>query len=138
MLPPTRLLTALQVALLLGCAPGRHSSDTAGERPARPASSEAAHVIEGIVRNEQNDRPLAGVQVGLYRDSAGRALIAGAVTDSMGTYRLVDVPAGAYWLRARRLDFAPALRSVDVGSCGTTRCVDRIRRSFYLEPLGGF
>ncbi|MCC7323144.1 MAG: TonB-dependent receptor [Gemmatimonadaceae bacterium] len=78
------------------------------------AQAQAAGAIRGTVIDSASRRPVDGVQVVL----AGTTL--GALTSSGGTYVIRNVPVGTYSVRATRLGFGPAQRSVTVAALDTS------------------
>ncbi|MBK8057074.1 MAG: TonB-dependent receptor [Gemmatimonadetes bacterium] len=78
------------------------------------AQAQAAGAIRGTVVDSASRRPVDGVQVVL----AGTTL--GALTSSGGTYVIRNVPVGTYSVRATRLGFGPAQRSVTVAALDTS------------------
>ena len=89
------------------------SSSVAWQKiPGHPAATTAS--IQGIVRDAQG-RPLAGVKITVLRSgtplcpvltSRSSAPVCPVVTDSEGVFRLLDLPAGNYQLRAERDDYS--------------------------------
>ena len=78
------------------------------------AQAQAMGAIRGTVVDSASRRPVDGVQVVL----AGTTL--GALTSSGGTYVIRNVPVGTYSVRATRLGFGPAQRSVTVAALDTS------------------
>ncbi|MBK9409399.1 MAG: TonB-dependent receptor [Gemmatimonadetes bacterium] len=78
------------------------------------AQAQATGAIRGTVVDSASRRPVDGVQVVL----AGTTL--GALTSSGGTYVIRNVPVGTYSVRATRLGFGPAQRSVTVAALDTS------------------
>lgn len=65
--------------------------------------------ITGRVTESGSDRPIAGVNITIFRDAG--ALAAGrAVSGANGTYRLTGVTVGTYRVRAALIGFAPQVR----------------------------
>jgi TonB-linked SusC/RagA family outer membrane protein len=81
---------------------------------AAPAWAQNTGTITGHVTDRQTQRPLAAVQIRLVGTTRG------AQTDETGTYRIVNVPAGAVQLAAQRIGYGPQSRTVTVSSTGTT------------------
>jgi iron complex outermembrane receptor protein len=94
---------------------------------ATPAAAQSG-TISGRVTDAGGERPVAGVNITLFRDAA--TVPAGtAVTASNGTYRIVGVAPGTYRVRATLIGFAPVTREGVVLSEGGTATVD-----FALQP----
>lgn len=77
------------------------------------AQAQATGFIKGTVIDSASRRPVDGVQVVV----AGSTL--GALTSAGGTYVIRNVPVGTYSVRATRLGFGPAQRSVTVAALDT-------------------
>ncbi len=77
------------------------------------AKAQATGFIKGTVIDSASRRPVDGVQVVV----AGSTL--GALTSAGGTYVIRNVPVGTYSVRATRLGFGPAQRSVTVAALDT-------------------
>lgn len=77
------------------------------------AQAQATGFIRGTVIDSASRRPVDGVQVVV----AGSTL--GALTSAGGTYVIRNVPVGTYSVRATRLGFGPAQRSVTVAALDT-------------------
>lgn len=77
------------------------------------AHAQATGFIKGTVIDSASRRPVDGVQVVV----AGSTL--GALTSAGGTYVIRNVPVGTYSVRATRLGFGPAQRSVTVAALDT-------------------
>lgn len=96
-------LMAACLATLLG--PSRataaplHPPSAAGVIPARLVT------VTGTVTDETTRQPIASVTISVI----GTAL--GAVTDALGRYRLIGVPAGAVRLRAKRIGYTSSERT---------------------------
>ncbi|MFN2317891.1 MAG: carboxypeptidase-like regulatory domain-containing protein, partial [Gemmatimonadales bacterium] len=65
--------------------------------------------ISGQVTDEAGARPVAGVNITLYRD-AGTMPAGTAVSGSNGSYRVIGVPVGTYRIRATLIGYAPVTR----------------------------
>ena len=76
--------------------------------PAASAAAQATGTIEGTVKDAATGRPLAGVQVGLV----GAPL--GGVSADNGTFRITNVPAREWQVRARLIGYAPIARTATV------------------------
>src|SRR5687767_2076883 len=74
------------------------------------AGAQATGTISGRVRDAATAVPLAGVQVRVD----GTAL--GTMTRADGTYTITGVPAGAHFVSARRIGYAPERLQVTVGT----------------------
>jgi len=85
------------------------------------ANDRARGVILGIVA-DSNLRPVAGADVGF----AGYGVH--IATDSLGRFRIVNVPPGKFILLARSIGYRPATSLVDIAND------DTLRLSFTLEP----
>lgn len=77
------------------------------------AQAQATGFIKGTVIDSASRRPVDGVQIVV----AGSTL--GALTSAGGTYVIRNVPVGTYSVRATRLGFGPAQRSVTVAALDT-------------------
>ena len=84
---------------------------------ANPLWAQGAAVVRGTVTDSATGRPVAGVQMTVSGASAR------AVTSEAGTYQLANLPAGRVIVRAQRLGYAAAQRTVDVAA-GATATVD--------------
>ena len=84
---------------------------TAGPVQAQQASGVGS--IEGVVRETGTGRPVEGAQVGVTGTGVG------AVTNSSGSYHLVNVPARSVEVRVRMVGFSPISRTVTVRAGGT-------------------
>ncbi len=73
-----------------------------------PGSIPLAGTITGTVTDDRGQQPIPGVQIQVIGTTLG------AITDAEGKYRIVGVSAGTVTLRARRLGFTAADRSVTV------------------------
>lgn len=82
---------------------------------AAPQAATTPGHIEGVVRAEATQQPLAAASVALIRD--GRRMRAVA-TDSVGRYAFADVPAGAWTVRVRRIGYAPLEVDISVPPAG--------------------
>jgi TonB-linked SusC/RagA family outer membrane protein len=83
--------------------------------PAASAQAQATGTIEGTIKDAGTGRPLGGVQVGLVGAPIG------AVSAENGTFRIVNVPARDWQLRARLIGFAPVAKPVTVQAGQTAR-----------------
>ncbi|HET9984628.1 MAG TPA: TonB-dependent receptor [Longimicrobiales bacterium] len=81
------------------------------------AAQQATGRVQGVVRVQGTQRPLAGAQVFV----PGTGL--GALTDASGRYALDRVPAGSAALRVQMLGYAQADRTVQV-TAGATATAD--------------
>jgi len=88
---------------------------------AQPASRKATGVIIGTVADTAL-RPIAGADVN-FAGSAVRA-----TTDSLGRFRVVNVPAGKFILLVRNIGFRPAANEVEISDD------DTLRLAFEMEP----
>ena len=88
---------------------------------ARPLAAQGAGTVRGTVTDSATGRPVAGVQLTV----AGAP--ARAVTTEAGTYQLTGVPAGRVTVRAQRLGYAAAARTLDVTAGGTATADLRLR-----------
>ncbi|MFN2315337.1 MAG: TonB-dependent receptor domain-containing protein [Gemmatimonadales bacterium] len=79
--------------------------------------------ISGQVTAESDGRPIAGVNITLYRD-AGTMPAGTAVSGSNGSYRVIGVPVGTYRIRATLIGYAPVTREGVVVSEGATASAD--------------
>jgi outer membrane receptor protein involved in Fe transport len=92
-------------------------------------------VLFGTFVDETDGRPLQTVPVEL-RDDAG-SLVAGAITDMGGRFRMVGIPAGSYSLRATTLGYAPVqLDSISLEP-GAERRLDPVRMRVSAVELEG-
>ena len=83
--------------------------------PLQGLLAQATGTIEGTITDGSTGRPLAGVQVGVV----GAAF--GAVTGDNGTYRIPNVPAREWQVRARLIGFAPISRTITLAAGQTAR-----------------
>jgi TonB-linked SusC/RagA family outer membrane protein len=88
---------------------------------ARPLAAQGAGTVRGTVTDSATGRPVAGVQLTV----AGAP--ARAVTTEAGTYQLTGIPAGRVTVRAQRLGYAAASRTLDVTAGGTATADLRLR-----------
>lgn len=94
---------------------------------AAPAAAQSG-TISGRVTDAGGERPVAGVNITLFRDAA--TVPAGAaVTGSNGTYRILGVAPGTYRVRATLIGYAPVTREGVVLSEGGTATAD-----FAMQP----
>ncbi|HEX6940308.1 MAG TPA: TonB-dependent receptor, partial [Longimicrobiales bacterium] len=86
--------------------------------------------ITGEVRAEATNQPLIGVQVSLEGTGYG------AVTNNIGRYLILDVPAGSYTLRVELIGYGTVTRSITVAP-GQALNVDVTlrQRAIELESL---
>src|SRR5262245_19614945 len=80
---------------------------------ASPAFGQSTGTITGRVTERQTERPLANVQVRILGSNRG------TVTDDSGSYRVVNVPAGAAQIAILRLGYGPQSRAVTVPPTGS-------------------
>ena len=99
---------AMAVALFLGLA-------------IRPLAAQGTGTVRGTVTDSATGRPVAGVQLTV----AGAP--ARAVTTEAGTYQLTGLPAGRVTVRAQRLGYAAATRTLDLAAGGTATADLRLR-----------
>jgi hypothetical protein len=89
---------------------------------AQPASHRAAGVILGIVE-DSTTRPIAGADVSF----AGYQLR--ALTDSLGRFRIVNVPSGKFTMVVRGIGYRPVLNDVDLRDADTLRLTFSLQRT---------
>jgi hypothetical protein len=89
---------------------------------AQSASGRASGVIIGIVEDSAA-RPLSGADVSF----AGYGLRTN--TDSLGRFRIVNVPDGRFTMIVRGIGFRPAVNEIDVGSNDTLRLTFALERT---------
>lgn len=105
--PPARFRGGRAVAasllgvLLLALACG---APRPGDAPDGPAGGESAK-LTGVVSDAESGEPIIGAQIHLVGTGVG------AVTAFNGRYFLVEIPPGAYEVRAERRGYAPAQAS---------------------------
>jgi hypothetical protein len=73
----------------------------------------ATGTVRGVVTDSSTGRPVAGVQMTVAGASAR------AATSESGVYQLTGIPAGRVTVRAQRLGYGAAQRTVDVTAGGT-------------------
>jgi TonB-linked SusC/RagA family outer membrane protein len=83
--------------------------------PSQGLLAQATGTIEGTITDASTGRPLAGVQVGVV----GAAF--GAVSGDNGTYRIPNVPAREWQVRARLIGFAAISRTITLAAGQTAR-----------------
>jgi len=90
---------------------------------ALPVAGQQAGSIRGVVRNVDDNTPIAGARVTI------EALGIGTYTNEDGRYQLNVVPTGAHSVRVRYIGFAPELRADVAVTAAQTAVVD-----FALRP----
>jgi len=83
--------------------------------------------VEGVVRNADDGRPIAGAEVELIGAEHT------SLTDSNGRY-VVEVPAGDHRLRARRFGFTPLTVELSVPTSGSIAVDFHLRIDAFLMP----
>lgn len=81
---------------------------TAGERPSGAGAGVPPAVLVGSLVDATTGRPLQTAPVEV-RSAGDSSLVAGALTDAAGRFRIQGIPAGIYYVRATMLGYAPAL-----------------------------
>jgi hypothetical protein len=102
--------------LLVCAALATIAATSVAQAPSRSATS----VILGIVE-DSSARPIAGADVGF----AGYQLR--ATTDSLGRFRIVNVPSGKFAMVVRGIGYRPIVNDIDV------RGTDTLRLTFLLQ-----
>ena len=102
----------LRAALILCAAAGLLTGAAA------PLAAQATGTIRGVVRNVDDDTPIARARVTI------EALPIRAFTNEDGRYQLNNVPAGLHSVTARYLGFAPALSDSVLVRAGQTVVAD--------------
>ncbi|HEX6038615.1 TonB-dependent receptor [Longimicrobium sp.] len=96
---------------------------------AAPAAAQQTGAIEGTVVSAAGGEPLSGATVRI--DDARSA-----VTDAAGRFRIANLSAGAYTLRAARVGYADATASADVRAGATAAVrIALAERSVMLDEL---
>jgi len=78
--------------------------------PSARLSAQATGTITGAVTDADTGRPLPNVRVSVVDGTRA------ALTDQNGRYRIADVPAGEYVLRAEGFGWSPAEAPVRLGA----------------------
>ena len=81
----------------------------------REVAAQATGTIEGTVTDAGSKRPIANVQVTIV-GSGGRT---GALTNTAGAFRILNVAAGQRELRVRLIGYTPLVKTVEVTAGGT-------------------
>ncbi|MDR8391235.1 TonB-dependent receptor [Aliifodinibius sp. S!AR15-10] len=81
--------------------------------PAR-TFSQSTGTISGTITNQNNDRPISDVNIFIPNTTLG------TTTDAKGEFRISNVPAGTYILKATFVGFEPTQRKIRVESGQTT------------------
>jgi outer membrane receptor for ferrienterochelin and colicin len=123
------------VALLAGVLPLVAQQSGAG-RPMGPMAGPPPSVLLGVLLDEATGRPLqtASVEVRSARDAA---LLAGALTDGGGRFRIEGLPAGSYVVRATLIGYTPAQVEDIAVAPGAVRQLDPLRLSVSAVVLEG-
>ncbi len=101
---------------------------------ATPAWAQGAGSVAGRVTGPGGE-PLSGARVTAL-PAAGGAARRGAVTGEAGTFRLLNLPAGEYRVRAVRIGYASAERVVTVAAGAEARAeLSLAEESFTLEAV---
>jgi TonB-linked SusC/RagA family outer membrane protein len=87
----------------------------------QPVAAQGTGAVRGTVTDSATGRPVAGVQLTVSGAPAR------AVTTEAGTYQLTGIPAGRVTVRAQRLGYAAASRTVDVAAGATATADLRLR-----------
>jgi hypothetical protein len=110
----TVVLSLACALALAGCGIRAAPSAATGSPP--PPAPDATYsgwerfTLTGVVREEPEGRPLAGVMVRLQGSNTG------VVTDGTGTYRIQGLEGGSYTVEALRAGFYPERREITFGS----------------------
>ncbi len=119
MMRTLQLLTA-GAFLLGGMVVQAQEASATVDRPGTPPAPEAVNdaqeqgTVTGVVRDQTNQRPLAGAQVSIP------ALNMGALTNSSGNFDLSGVPAGTHELQVQFIGYRQVTEEVTVTSGETT------------------
>ena len=89
-----------------------------------PSLATAQAVFSGLITDKTTRRPLEGVTVYFP------ALQKGSATDTLGRFRVTDVPAGSHKVQVRYLGYTSQIRTVRLLDGETTT-------NFVLEPEAG-
>lgn len=89
---------------------------------ALPSALMAQGTVRGTVTDSATGRPVSGVQVTVVGGPAR------ALTGDAGTYQLVNVASGSVTVRAQRIGYAAASRTVSVSDGGTATADFTIRQ----------
>jgi hypothetical protein len=89
---------------------------------AQPASHRAAGVILGIVE-DSTARPISGADISF----AGYQLR--ALTDSLGRFRIVNLPSGKFTMVVRGIGYRPVVNDIDVREADTLRLTFSLQRT---------
>jgi ferric enterobactin receptor len=122
------------VALLVGAVPALAQQNGAW-RPTGPVAGPPAVLIGALV-DDATGRPLqtASVEVRSAQDSV---LLAGALTDAAGRFRIEGLPPGRYEVRATLLGYTPAQVGDVEMAAGVVRQLDPLRLSVGAVVLEG-
>jgi outer membrane receptor protein involved in Fe transport len=136
-----RLATALLLVTMVSLpASAQQNESDQPEGPAMPAPQRAAGepalaVLMGTFVDETDSRPLPAVPVEI-RD-AGTSLVAGALTDAAGRFRVEGLAPGQYSLRATTLGYAPVQLDSIALEPGAVRRLDPVRLRVSAVELKG-
>lgn len=114
-----RTLQVLTAGLfVLGAMAGEAHASAVAPGIASPATAvdenEQTGTVTGVVRDQTNQRPLAGAQVSIP------ALNIGALTNASGTFELTSVPAGTHQIQVQFIGYRQATEEATVTSGETT------------------
>src|SRR5688572_15985090 len=123
---PCRALSASAILLLLAGAAARDLGAQRVENPRAGVTTQgtrgrATGVIDGAITDTAL-RPIGFAEVTVLRTDIK------LLSNSLGRFRFVDVPAGQYLLIVRRIGFRPVSSIIQVGNR------DTLRLAFTLEP----
>jgi outer membrane receptor protein involved in Fe transport len=114
---------------------GASAGPPSATRTGPPSSSPDEAIILGTLVDETSGRPLQAAPVEI-RDADG-SLVAGALTDAAGRFRIQGLAAGRYTLRASTLGYAAAeLEGIEVEG-GAVRRLEPVRLSIQAVELKG-
>lgn len=88
-----------------------------GAVPTQAQGTGNAAVVRGVVQSAATEAPLPGASVLVEGEDQRR----GTATDGAGRFRIADLPAGDYTVRASYLGYAPAQQQVTLGPAETRR-----------------
>jgi hypothetical protein len=110
-------------------------------------SPEPAGELRGIVVRAQSDSAVEGASVRLALTSDTTDVVAGALSDVTGAFRLVPPRAGHYWLTVRRIGYQGIARTVEIRGYQETQlrlvlsgvsglvCTGWVMNALEIEPV---